>query len=182
MATTEMTTTLTATIGIRPDHSFDTGASPMGSSATRSSIPVPMARPAASPSAVWIDSAASSPGMNHNPHNFAINHPPTAATLVTIPTTAIGRVGRRSADAPQMIWSAATTVNVIAAGRSSACTPMAAAWIAPAPRLASPATRISPARGDTVTDAGGDGCMGGGDWSETASDTGTPPRCRSTKA
>src|SRR6266540_4965123 len=72
---------------------------------------------------------------------LASTHPANRAALPTAPTYAIRLPGRASAAAPHAIWKPATAVNAIAACRCSACEPIAAAWMAPALRDATAATR-----------------------------------------
>ena len=99
-------------------------------SATRTAT---AASAAASPSANWMLSDSSSPSTNEIPEVFAISQPTTAAPLMTMPASASMRPLRTSAIAPHPSWSSASTANAITAWRCSLWTPMAAAWMAPAP-------------------------------------------------
>ena len=71
--------------------------------------------------------------MNPMPLVLARIQPPIAATLMPAPTKSATRVGSSSASTPKPICATARIVNATTADRCSLCTPIAAAWMAPAP-------------------------------------------------
>ena len=86
--------------------------------------------------------------MNEMPLALAMIQPTTAAPLIAAPASAMTRPQRCSANTPQPSCRIARIVNVITAWRCSLCTPMAAAWMAPAPIEAIAATATAGAMRD----------------------------------
>ena len=86
--------------------------------------------------------------MNEMPLVLAITQPTTAARLIAAPASMISRPARWSANTPHPSCAMARIVKVITAWRCSLCTPIAAAWIAPAPIDAIAATATAGANVD----------------------------------
>ena len=92
--------------------------------------------------------------MKEMPLVLASTQPPKKTAFATAPSATTMRPGRASTRAPQPSWIAATIVKVITAWRCSLCTPMAAAWMAPAPSDAAPPTASQPSAPRAATRMG----------------------------
>src|SRR4051794_14593491 len=124
---------------------------PDGARAPAAPMVATAASRAAAPSASWIGSTSSRPAMKLMPRDLARTQPTTAASPPMKPMAATARPGRQKATVPHTTWKAPRSVKAITAWWCSAWAPMAAAWMAPAPMDAAPATARS--RAPTVMGA-----------------------------